>query len=98
MPTPSDTTTPQLLVLHRVQGMWSAIAATPQTDGMALNSCIRLQDSALEPWIAQQNAASIRVVLPAGSAVCRTIHLGEEANDAPLQQRLMAEVAGGSSA
>jgi hypothetical protein len=98
MPTQPVTTAPRILVLHRVQGMWSALAASPKAKGLVLDSCTRLPDSALAAWVTQHNAVALRVVLPGGSAVCRTISLGEDANEALLHQRLMTEVSGGSGA
>ena len=78
MPTPVDTRIPRLLVLHRVQGAWSAVSAQQGLDGLEIEACSRVQDAELSDWVAAADAASVRVVLPGAAVVCRTVALGDQ--------------------
>ena len=99
MPTEPETTAPRILVLHHVDGDWSAVLAQPHagSQGQAnlqLNACERVQDANLATWVGQQQVASIRVVLPGAAVVCRTVGLGDESDEALLEQRLHADTHG----
>jgi len=90
MPIPPDTRAPRLLVLHRVQDAWSAVLAQPGIEGLLIESCSRLSDADLPGWVAQQDVASVRVVLAGSAVVCRTVALGEEADEALLEEQLLS--------
>ena len=99
MPTQPETFAARILVLHHVDGAWSAVLAEPHagSQGQAnlqLNACKRVQDEDLTAWVAKQQVASIRVVLPGAAVVCRTVGLGDESDEALLEQRLHADAHG----
>ena len=82
-----------MLVLHHVQGAWSALLARPAEHRLEIEQCTRLEDASLHAWVAAQDVASVRVVLPGRAVVCRTVDLGDDAAEGLLDQRLASDPA-----
>ncbi|MCH2136738.1 MAG: hypothetical protein MK101_09170 [Phycisphaerales bacterium] len=82
------------MICHRIDGAWSALIAQPTETGLSIEAAHRCSDADLPGWVAGQSVGSIRVVLPGARTVCRSVALGEDVDEALLEQRLHADVHG----